>query len=130
DGHYRDFEHGPRLLNRQAPRVLCRADVGRQRIAGIDRDIGDGPALHPFRRPVGAFWIDVACRVTVVARVRVNNAADGAVLVGQLGLQTTPTAAVTSDYDSAFHADAAPVEFLVIVRHALVHINQVRGHIP
>ena len=62
-------------------------------------------------------------------RVRIDDATDGAMFVGELGLKAAPSAAVPRDHDPVFDADAAPVEFLVIVRHPLIHINQLRGHI-
>ena len=49
--------------------------------------------------------------------------------VGQLGFKAAPTAAVTCDHDPDHHTDAVPVEFFIIVRHALVCIDQIAGHV-
>ena len=49
--------------------------------------------------------------------------------VSQLRLEAAPAAAVTCDHDPAFHADAVAVEFFIVVRHALVGIDQIAGHV-
>src|SRR6185312_13819698 len=101
----------------------------RQRIAGINRHVGDRSPLHAVRRTIAALRIRVARRVAIVVRIRINDAANGAVLVGELGLETTPAAAVPRDDDPALDADAATIEFLVVVGHALVHVNEFGGYV-
>ena len=46
----------------------------------MDRHVHDAAALHALRRAPRAFGIDVALEEPVVARIRVDDAADGAVL--------------------------------------------------
>ena len=50
-------------------------------------------------------------------------------LVGELGLQSAPAAAVAGEHDLALDAHALALEFRVVVRHALVDVDQFAGDI-
>ena len=105
------------------------AGAHRQRVAGRHRQVEHTAALHAVLRTPRASGINVALRVAVVARVGVDDAADRALLGRQLGLDAAPRAAITRDDDRAAHRDAAPVEFLVVGRHSVVHVDQRRGDV-
>ena len=47
----------------------------------------------------------------------------------QLRLQPAPALAVTGDHDLALHIDAHALQRLVVVGHAVIHIDDRRGHI-
>ena len=50
-------------------------------------------------------------------------------LVGKLGLQPAPAAAVTRQHDAAFDADPLAIEFPVVVRHSLIDVHEFGGHV-
>ncbi len=129
DRKHGDLEHRCGIRDGQAHRVLCGPDLGRKRIAGIEGHIHHGSALHTFGRAVPSFGINIARRITIIAWVRIDETTDGAMFGSQLGFEAPPTATVTHDDNLILHADAAPREFLVIVRHALIHISQLGNHV-
>src|SRR6185312_4813634 len=88
-------------------------------VAGINLHLRDRTTLNAFRRTRRALRIRIGMEVTIVARVGIDEATDGAVFVSQLRLQSAPATAVTDDHDLALDADAKPREFLVIVGHAV-----------
>ncbi len=79
-----------------------RADAGGERIAGAVRgEIHHAAALHAVGRAHGAFGEYVIVGVAVVSRIGVNEAADGAVLGGDFGLDAAPGIAILGDDDRA-----------------------------
>ena len=129
DRDHRDLEDRRRLRDRQALGVLGRTDPRGKRIAGVQGDIENRAALHALRRPPAAARIDVPPGVAVLVRIGVDDAADGAVLLGELGLQSAPTAAVAGDDDLAAYVDAAAREILIVLRHAVVEVDEIPRHI-
>ena len=95
-----------RFGDRQALGVLRGADAGRQRIARIERHVRDGAALEPMRRAHRPVRIGLVDRIAVVVRIGIDDAADRAVLLRELRLQSAPARAVARDDDLAFDADA------------------------
>jgi hypothetical protein len=89
---------------------------GREGVAGVDRHVGHAAALDALRGPIRAGGVDLALEVAVVLRVGVDDAADGALLRGDLRLDAAPASAVARDDDLALHVDAEPLEALVVVR--------------
>ena len=55
---------------------------------GIKRRIRDAAALNTFGRSHGAFGKNVALHITVVGRIGVDDAADGAMLVPRASVST------------------------------------------
>ena len=115
--HHRNLGEGGGILERQPFGILGRADSRRERIARIDRHIHDAAALHAVRIAAWPRGEHVALNVAVVARVGIDEAADGAVLGRDLGLDAAPGAAVARDHDRSLHRNAQPVERFVISRH-------------
>src|SRR6476469_3905098 len=103
-----------RVGDRETLRVLRRADSRRQRIAGERRHVGDAAALHTLRRTHRALRKHITTRVSIVARVGVDETAYCAVLRGDFRLDAAPRPAVFRDDDRATHRDAATLELLVI----------------
>ncbi len=67
--------------------------------------------------------------VAVVGGIGINEAADGAMLGGNLGLDAAPGIPVARDYDCALDGDAHAVEFFVVIRDAVVDVNQRSGDV-
>src|SRR5271163_3173858 len=86
--------------------VFRRANAGRQRIAGVQRHVCDAAALHAIFWTIGPLRENIALRVSVFARIRKNQAADGAVLCGDFWLDAAPGAVVAGNNDRTFDGDA------------------------
>jgi hypothetical protein len=129
DRQHRDFQDGDGLRPRQPAGVRRGAHAGGQRVARIERHVGHGAALYALGRPGGSVRIGSFHAVAVLGRVGVDDAADGPMVLRQLRLQPAPALAIARDHDAAAHVDAHAVERLVVVRHAVVHIDQRGGHI-
>ena len=71
-----------------------------------------------------AFRIDITRKVTVIARIGIDDAADRAMFGGNFGFDTAPRAAVAGNYDLAFHINAPALERFVILRNTVVHVDQ------
>ena len=123
DRQGRDLQNGFSRLAGEALGVLGRADAGGERIAGIDHHLLDRAALHALGRTLAALRPDVVRAVAVIRRVRIDQAADGAVLLRQLGFEPPPARAITGDDDLAAHRHAHPLQRDIVLRHAVVHID-------
>ena len=86
-------------------------------------------ALHAIRRTPGALGENVALGVAIVARIGIDQAADRAVLGGDLGLDAAPGDAVARDHDGALNGDAQAVQFLVVSGNAVVDVDERRGDV-
>ena len=62
-------------------------------------------------------------------RIRINEAADGPVLGGNFGFDTAPGCAIASQHDLALDVDAQFLQLAIVVRQAIVHIDQLAGDI-
>ncbi len=111
--------------DRNALGVGRRADIGRERVAGLYRDVQHRAALHALVRPPGALGIGVAGAIAIVGGVRIDDAADGAMLIGQLDLQAPPSLAIADDDDLALHVDAHAGQDDIVVGIAVVDVDQV-----
>lgn len=101
----------------------------RQRVTGINRHVGDRPALGRVLAAPATLRIHVTLSVPIVAGLRVDQATDRPVLGGDLGLDATPRSAVTGDDDLARDVDAAPLELLVVGRDAVVDVHEIAGDV-
>ena len=126
---YRDFQDRLCIGARQAFGPRHRSDTGRQRIAGIDRHVGDRAALYAVGVARAAFGIDVAFAIAVIGRIGIDDRADRAMFLRQLRLQPAPADTVARYRDLALHIDAAPGERLVIVRQAVIYVDEVSGDV-
>ncbi len=129
DRQRRDLQDRLGFFAGQALGVLGGAHARRQRIARIERHVLDRAALDALRRPLPALGPHVVAPIAVVARVRIDQAADRAVLLRELGLEAPPAAAVAGDDDLALDADAPALERLVVVGHAVVDVDQLGGDV-
>ncbi len=129
NGQYRNLSEGDGFTQRQPLGVLGGADAGGERVAGINGHVHHAAALYAVRRTIRAVGIGVALVVAVVARVGINQAADGAMLGGHLRLDAAPASAVARYHNGPFDRDPQPVQRLVIVRHAIVDVHQRRGDV-
>ena len=66
---------------------------------------------------------------SVFVRIGKNEAADGAVLGSNLGLDTAPRVVIARDDDLALHGNAHAIELLVIFRDAVVHVDELSGDV-
>ncbi len=99
---------------RGASDPVSEAHSGREWIARVKDHVEYTAALHAVGGAVCASGVDIALIVAVIAGIGVNQAADGAVLLRDLGLDAAPTAAVACDDDLAFDVDAL---FLIACRN-------------
>src|SRR5207244_1289593 len=83
---------------------------------------GPGPP-----RPAG---VDVALDVAVLPRVRVDEAADRAVLGRDLGLDAAPRPEIARDHDRALHRDSQALEPVVVGGDAVVHVDERCSDVP
>ena len=93
------------IFDRQALRVGGGADTRRKRIAGIKGHVCDAAALHALSGTVSALRKNGALGVSVVMRIGIDQAADRAVLGGNLGLDAAPGTAITGDHDCALYGN-------------------------
>src|SRR4029453_18513547 len=102
---------------------------GRQRIARIERHIHNTAALHSMRRAPRPLFLDVPQKEPVVAWIRIDDAANGAMFGGDLRLDPAPTAAVPGDDDGAFDVYPRFRELLVVLRCPVVHVDEIGGDV-
>ena len=86
-------------------------------------------ALHALFGAVRPLRIDIALKVTVVTRVGIDETADGAMLVSDLGLDAAPARAIARDDELAFHVNAELRQLVVIAGQSIIRIDQLAGHV-
>ena len=129
DRHHGDLRERLRVLPVQPLRVRGGPDTGRQRIARVERHVRHRSALRAPLVAPRPLRVDVALEVAVVPRVGVDEAAHRPVLGRDLGLDPPPGAAVAGDHDLALHVDAAALQLLVVLRHAVVDVDERARHV-
>ncbi len=130
----RDRKHGDlrdrlRLGDGKTLCILRRANAWRERIAGIERHVGDAAALHAITRAHRPVRIHGSSRIAVVARIGVDEAAHGAMLGRDLRLDAAPRPTVARDDDGALHRDVVARELVVVGGDAVVHVHERRGDV-
>src|SRR5258708_713180 len=90
---------------------------------------GHGAGLPPACGPPASLRIDIALEITAPVRIGVDDAAARAVLLGELRLQSPPALAVAGDDDLSPDVDPAARQLAVILRHAVVEIDELPAHI-
>ncbi len=98
-------------------------------VAGVERKKLDRPALDGGVGAHGAAGVLVAADVAVVGGVGVDDDAGGAVLLGDVGLDTAEVAAVADEDDLAFDVDAEFGELLEVVEGAVVGVDGLGGDV-
>src|SRR5208282_4022045 len=129
DGQHGNLHDGRRVGDPQTLGVPGRTDAGRQGIAGIETHVEYRAALHTVGRAHGTVGISLVDGITVLGWVGVDNAADRAVILRELGLQPAPSGAVARDYDLAPDANAEALERLVVVQHPIVDEDEAGGDV-
>jgi hypothetical protein len=129
DGKNGDLRDRLRVGEGEPLRALRRTDAGCERVARIERHVGDAAALHAGGWTHRAGGEDAASREAVVPRIGVDQAADGAMLGGDLRLDAAPRLPVTRDDDGAFDSDAVTLESLVVGGCAIVHVDERSRHV-
>ena len=119
-----DVRQPRRVVEVEPARAPDRRPTGRPRVPGEPRHVQDRAALHAavvLERP---FRVDLALRVAVVRRVGVDQAADGAALGRELGLDASEGPAVADDDDLARDVDAVAFEPLVVLPEPVVRVDE------
>ena len=124
-----NFGEGLGVFQVEALGIFRGADAGRERIARIDRHVHHAAALHAVARTPCAVGENVALRVAVIGGIGIDEASDGAVLGRDFGLDAAPGIAVARDHDGAFDRNAQAFELLVVIRDAVVDVDQRRGDV-
>ncbi len=128
--HHRDLQDRPGLGDGQALGILGGAVAGCERIARVHRHIRHGTALHSGRRTPAALGVDLPCRIAVIARIGIDDAAGRAMFLRELRLQSAPPATVAHDDDLPFDIDGSAGEILVVVIHSIVRVDQLAADVP
>ncbi len=129
DRQRRNLEDRRRGLAGQPPGVGGGAHARGQRIARIGRHVLHRAALHRVFGAPAAARIGIILGIAVIARIRIDQAADRAMFLRQLGLQPAPARAVAREHDLAAHVDPAPRQRLVIVGHTVIDVDDGRGDV-
>src|ERR1035438_3407900 len=85
DRKHGELHDGLGLAEREAFRAGFGSPTRRQRVAGVERQVEYAAALDALGRAIRAVGIDVALEVAVVARIGIDDAADGAALMRNRG---------------------------------------------
>ena len=106
-----------------------RGRSGSERVARVLEDVLDAAALDAVGVLPRAVGEDRTLHEAVVLGVGVDDDPLGAVLLGQLGLHAAEALAVANEHDLALHVHAELVEGLVVVRQAVVRVDELAGHV-
>ncbi len=98
-------------------------------VAGILEEILDRAALHARLRPPGAEGVGVALEVAIVLRVRVDEHAGRAALLGEVHFDAAEVAAIAGDDDFAVQVVVLRVELLEVFEAAEVGVDHFTRHI-
>ena len=90
DGKYGNLQDRRGCGDRKPLGVAGRTDARGQRVAGIQRHVGDGAALYAMRRPHRTGGIRRVDPIAVLRRVGIDNAADGTVFCCHFRFNATP----------------------------------------
>ena len=103
--------------------------AGRFRIAGVLEEILNGAALDAGLGTPGAVGVGVAFEVAVVLRVRVDEYAGGAALLGEIDLDAAEVGAVADEDDFAVQVDVLGGELIEVFEAAVVGIDHFAGDV-
>ena len=112
------------LFHVEACRPRGRPAAWRRRIAGIGRHVHHAAPLDAVLAPHRAVREDTFDEVAVIARVRVQQAANGPPLGRHFRLDAPPRRSVACDHDRALDRDAAPVELFVVGGQTVIHVDE------
>src|SRR5262245_24213266 len=118
-----------RIFHVEAFRARSGANTGSQRVTGVKRQVGNRPSLRTCFVSPCALRVYVACKIAVVARIRIDDAANSAMLCSDLGLDPAKRISVAHDDDLAAHIDAMACDLLVVLLITIVGVYEFTGHI-
>src|SRR5438093_2407946 len=130
DGHDRYLRNRRGLLYRQAFSLWNRSNTRCERVTRVNGHIRNTAALHTMFRAVGAFRIDRPLVIPVVLGVGINQASDGSILMGNLRLDPAPALPVARQNYLSSHVYAGLLQRLVVARHSVVDVYDLRRDIP
>src|SRR5207237_8700301 len=103
--------------------------TGSLRIAGMDGDLHHAASLHSVLGAEGAAGVNVAGEVAVLPRIGIDQAGDGAILVGDFGLHAAPARSVAREDDLPLDVDSALLEIRIVIGDAIVDVDQRSGDV-
>src|SRR5262245_37765365 len=118
-----------RIFHVEAFRARSGANTGSQRVTGVKRQVGNRPSLRTCFVSPCALRVYVACKIAVVARIRIDDATNSAMLCSDLGLDPAKRISVAHDDDLTAHIDATACELLVVLLITIVGVYEFTGHI-
>ncbi len=124
----RDLLDHRRIFNRQTLRIFRGAHSGSQWISRIIRVLY-APALYAVLGTERSFRKYVSLGVSIIFRIGIDQAANRAMLRRNFRFDPTPPAAIACDDDRTLHRHTHAMEFLVILPHAVIDIDQRSCHI-
>src|SRR5690348_15483496 len=90
DREDRNLCDGLRIFTTQTLRIRSCADSRSERITGIAHEVHHATALHAIGRTHRTFRKHRLFEISVVVRIRIDEASDGAVLICDFGLYPAP----------------------------------------
>src|SRR6266404_411313 len=129
NGQHGNLGDDGRIFDLQALGVFFRGYAGSKRVAGINGIVGHAAALHAVAWTEAALGKSFAWRIAVAFGIGIDDAADGAVFRGNLGLDAAPGVAVAGDGDRAFDGNAEAFEALVILGDAVIDVDERRDDV-
>ncbi len=127
-----------RLIAVWAGEILMRAESGRSSVEatpGVSGSPGylkrycTEPRCTPVSGRHGPFGLRIAFVVAVVLRVRVDENADGAALLGEIDFDAAKVGAVAADDDFAVQIDVLRGEFVEVFKAAVVGVDDFAGDV-
>src|SRR5262249_45479833 len=106
-----------------------RAYTGSERVAWIDRIVRDAAPLNAIAGAPRSCRKCLAGFEAIFVGVGIDQAADGPVFGGYLGLNTAPGAAVLGNDNGAFNRDAEARQLFVIFGNPVVHKDERTGNV-
>src|SRR5215213_246156 len=98
-------------------------------ITGIFKQILDRATLAGCTRPPWTFRINVALNVSVIRRIRIDDATDRAMIFRDLCFHSTKRIAVTHKHDLAFNVYSDLLQIVVVVWQAVVCVHNRRSYV-
>src|SRR5260370_18947553 len=118
----RNFRNCRSVFDLQALGVFCCANARRKRVTGIKWHVGDAAALDAIGWAIGASRISFTLDESIFMRIGEYQAADGAVLGRDFGLDAAPGMVVARDDNFSLHGNAHAIELLVVFGDAVVAV--------
>ncbi len=104
--------------------VFRGSNARRERIPWIERHVSDAAALDPIERAKRSGGKCFAADEPILMRVGVNQAANGAVLGRNFGLDAAPGVVVTRDDNLPLDGDTHALELLVVLGDPVVDVDE------